>query len=135
MMKKATRIFTIILLIFTGISAVGGGFLLISDPTGKSLQFPQEAAEALQNSVFGNFLIPGIALFLFIGVAAFIVAFLMIRKSSYYPSGLMYMGAALLIWLTIQVITVKMFSFLQLLYLVLAILFLSVGMVNKRVSL
>ena len=133
-MKKATLVFTIILLIFTGISAVGGGFLLISDPTGKSLQFPPEAAEALQNSVFGNFLIPGIALFLFIGMAALVVAYLTIRKHASYPLGLIYMGAALLIWLTIQVVTVKMFSFLQLLYLVLAIIFLSVGMVNKRVS-
>jgi hypothetical protein len=59
-MHRIFRFFAIILLFFNAVSALYGGWLLISDPSGKSLELP---LYWLDHSPFENYLTPGIILF------------------------------------------------------------------------
>lgn len=131
MTGKLFRIIFIALLIFTGVTAIGGGIVLITDPTGQKMQFPDEAHMAIQNSIFRSFLVPGLCLALLIGIAAIVTAFLAIKRSKFYPLGLIYEGTALLIWLSIQLITIKMTSPLQFVYGTLGSIFIIGGVAIK----
>jgi hypothetical protein len=68
-MKPTTaRNILISLLLFLGLSAMGGGSLLIISPSGKLLGgLP---LSILEHSPFSDFLIPGIILFLILGLQA-----------------------------------------------------------------
>jgi hypothetical protein len=58
------------LILFQGISGLFGGIALIIDPTGELLQMP---LSMLDGSPFDTFLIPGIILFLILGIFPMIV--------------------------------------------------------------
>ncbi|MBS1773166.1 MAG: hypothetical protein JST82_09905 [Bacteroidetes bacterium] len=130
-MLRLLRILSVILLLVTGITAIGGGIVLLMDTTGETMQFPIEARMAIQNSILGSFLIPGLSLLFLIGVASIIIAVLGIRKSKLYPWGLFYQGAALLIWLSIQLLLIEDKSPLQIVYGVLGLIFISIGTLIK----
>src|SRR4051812_44019667 len=68
--NKLLIILLIILIGFIGISACFSGPLLIIDPSGRRLQFPEGT---LDNTPFANFLIPGIILTLVIGLYPLLV--------------------------------------------------------------
>ena len=95
------RIFTLILLLILGISAVGGGWMLITDPSGISLGIP---SDLLKETPFNDYLIPGIILFIFNGVLSLITAILMIKKSKYFTFFLIFQGLFLSTWLTVELI-------------------------------
>ncbi len=59
-MKKSVKILSIFLLLFIGLSAIGGGGMLIYDRTGNFMKFP---LDLLDQTPFNNYLIPGIILF------------------------------------------------------------------------
>lgn len=87
--------------------------MLINDPTGGSLHMQ---LEWLHRTPFENFLIPGILLFLFIGIVNAIGAYFTFRKNNRRPqpgfgSGLILMG-----WIISQVALIGYKDFLQPLY-------------------
>lgn len=131
-MYKFLHITSAILLLFTGITAISGGVALVIDTTGETIQFPQEARDAIHNSIFGSFLIPGLCLMLLIGVAAIVVAIGALKKSALYPYGLLYMGTALLIWLSVQLVFIEDRSPLQVLYGVLGLIFIFIAVAIKN---
>jgi len=104
--KKFIRITALVLLFFNGISAIFGGLGLIIDPSGELMQMP---LEFLQYSPFPDFLIPGIILFTFNGLLSFIIAVLTILKVKIYPWLIIFEGCVLAIWLTVQIIFIKVF--------------------------
>ncbi len=71
------RIFTIILLFILGIAALGGGWVLISDPTGESLGIPMAL---LKGTAFKDYLIPGVILFVFNGLLSLFALALGLKK-------------------------------------------------------
>jgi hypothetical protein len=105
-MAKFIRVTALVLLFFNGISAVFGGLGLMIDPGGEMMQMP---LDFLKYSPFHNFLIPGIILFTFNGVFSFIIAVLTIMKVKIYPWLVIFEGCVLTIWLTVQIIFIKMF--------------------------
>lgn len=131
-MHKLLRNTVIALLIFTGISAIGGGVVLLMDTTGEAMQFPNAARMAMQNSIFGSFLIPGLCLVLLIGCTSLIIAAMGMRKAPLFRWGLLYQGGALLIWLVIQLLIISDNSLLQLAYGILGLIFIFTGIVFKR---
>ena len=92
---------TTILLFILGISALGGGWMLIKDPTGEALGI---SLELLKETAFNNYLIPGIVLFTFNGLLSLFVLLLGLKKSKKYPVYLIVQGGVLFSWLTIELI-------------------------------
>ena len=103
-----TKITALVLLFFLGVSALFGGYMLVSDPSGKSLGMP---LELLKGTPFIDYLIPGLILFLLIGVSSIIIAFLNIKSTKSFPLFISLQGGILIIWLTVQLILNNDFFF------------------------
>ena len=68
--KPISVIVLIISILFQALSGLGGGVFLIADRTGETLSLP---LNFLRNSPFPDYLIPGIILFMVLGVYPLIV--------------------------------------------------------------
>lgn len=121
------------LLLFLGISAIGGGALLIISPSGKLIGgLP---VSILEHSPFANFLIPGIILFIILGLAPCFTAFSLIKKPTnrfaeylnlfkdmYWAwSFSIYVAFGLIIWIQVETIFVQDVGWLQTFYMLYAI--------------
>ena len=108
---------------FIGITAIAGGFKLISNPNGTS-DIP---IEWLNSAPFTNYLIPGLVLLIVIGfgnVLGGIFSFL----SKRYAGGIAAMlGIFLILFMTIEVWFVGLRTFLQPLYFILGAIVLVLG--------
>jgi len=103
---KKLLLYSKIVLFFNGISAVIPGLMLVIDPSGKSMQMP---LEWLDKSPFNNFLIPGIILFLIIGVLNLISAILTIKKSHGFQLYIIANGIIMLGWITAEILMINTF--------------------------
>jgi hypothetical protein len=123
----------IFLLLFLGVGALGGGALLIILPTGKLLGgLP---LSILDHSPFNDFLIPGIILFLVLGLFPCLLAVALLKKPAnkfaeffnffkdmYWGwSYSIYVAFALIIWIQVETIYVRGTSWLQTFYMLYAI--------------
>ena len=109
--------------LFVGIGALFGGMGAILNP-----QEPMGmSVELLENSPFSSYLIPGLTLFVIIGLGNTAATFLI--RSSYkykiYLSG--FLGVILVSWILIQVNILGTFHFLHGLYLVLGLIIISLN--------
>lgn len=75
--QNILRILSIVLLVFNGVGACFGGYMLVKDPTGQTLQMP---VDQLQHSPFSDYFIPGLILLTVFGVGSMITAILAIVK-------------------------------------------------------
>ena len=101
MNTKTKELFSIILLFLLAFWAILGGYALIVDPTGASLQLP---LTYLVDSPFDTYRMPGIILLLANGISSIVIAISVIRRIKNYPFFIMVQGTVLLLWLTIQLI-------------------------------
>jgi hypothetical protein len=101
------------LLLLLGISAIYGGYNLMTDPSGRQLQIP---TEWLELTPFKTYLVPGSILFSVLGVFPLVVTVLLYFKPtwslmhplehlshehwSWFTS--LAAGTALIIWITVQ---------------------------------
>ena len=121
------------LLLFLGLGAICGGALLIISPSGKLLGgLP---LSILDHSPFKDFLIPGIILFLVLGLSPCLLAVALIKKpvsrfAEYFNffedmywgwSFSIYIAFALIIWIQIETIFVQSVGWLQTFYMLYAI--------------
>jgi hypothetical protein len=104
----------IFLMFFLSIGALFGGYMLISDPSGNSLKFPEGS---LANSPFSDFTIPGVFLFISLGVFPLSLIYPLIFRPSWEWANLLniyknrywawtyslYVGIILVIWIDIQI--------------------------------
>jgi hypothetical protein len=105
-MRKRLRLFAIILLFFNGLGAMWGGVGLMYDPTGEFMQMP---LQLIKHAPFKDYLIPGIILFIFNGLLSIYIAIVTILKTRYYPVLIIFQGIVLIIWLTTQIIMIRIF--------------------------
>lgn len=111
------------MLLMLGISALGPGILMMSEPSGKNLRFPEGS---LAGSPFADYFIPGLLLTVFMGLLP-LAAWLALRgkpdcvfcqRLNPFPSRhwawtlALTSGLALMIWIAVQVLMVPYF-FLQ----------------------
>jgi hypothetical protein len=123
----------IFLLLFLGLGAIGGGALLVISPSGKLLGgLP---LSILEHSPFNDFLIPGIILFLVLGLSPCLLAVALIKKptnrfAEYFNffkdmhwawSFSVYIAFALIIWIQVETIFVQSVGWLQTFYMLYAI--------------
>jgi hypothetical protein len=114
----------IFLQILIGISALVSGAMLFLGPDGHLVGFTQDV---LEGSPFNSFLIPGIVLFLFVGVFPVITACGLIKPSIWKPLNVLNpfkarywswtaswaVGVIMLIWISVETILLGYISFLQ----------------------
>jgi hypothetical protein len=117
--------------IFVALGALYGGWNLMTDPTGKSMQMP---LEWLKRSPFPNYLIPGIVLFAVNGIGsafAAVVSFLRIRTAGWLG---VLIGLFLFLWICVQVYYVGLALFLQPMFAAVGLVELHLGIALLRMT-
>ena len=125
------RIISIILLVFTGISACFGGIVLMMDPTGSIIQMP---VELLKHSPFTNFLIPGLILLIIIGIGSIVTTVFVISKNKYFPKIITASGSALIIWIITQIFMLQSLSYLHFVYGGIGLILLILGVIQWKIE-
>ena len=113
----------VVVQLFQAIGALGGGAALIASPSGRLMKMP---SSNLAGSPFKDFLVPGIVLFVVLGVGPLVAAWALMRRprsavleranpfrSEYWGwtlSGVIGMG--LVVWIAVEALMVP-YSFLQ----------------------
>jgi len=119
--------FLIIIQILLGVGAFFGGLLLIIDPSGNLMSMP---ISLLDEAPFSNFLIPGIILLVVLGIIPLVVSFALITKWNLGAANSLnifakmhwswtyslYIGFALIIWITLETFFLKEVALVHLLY-------------------
>lgn len=124
-MVKRVRRASMVMLVFTAITAIWGGAGLMYDPSGDymmmSLQF-------LRHSPFTSYFIPGLILFIVNGLLNLVAFVLVLTKHRYYPYAMVVQGMVLATWLSVQIIMVKVFFVpMHLPYYIIALLLVTFG--------
>jgi hypothetical protein len=143
-MKSTTaRNILIALLLFLALGALGGGSFLIISPSGKLIGgLP---LSILKDSVFPDFLIPGIILFLVLGLSPVLLCVALVKKPSskfaeYFNffadmhwawSCCIYVAFALIIWIQVESIFVQSVGWLQTFYMLYSIPIIFVAMLPQ----
>ena len=114
---------------FIGLGALVGGFMLVKDPSGSALGVP---LSFLEGSPFPDFLIPGIFLLAVNGVGSMIGAGLSFTRRRYAQEIAIVLGAILVAWIVIQVVIIRSFSWMHILYFILGVVELGIGLYIRR---
>ena len=113
-----------LLQIFVAITAVLGGFGLVSDPSGTKMNVP---LELLKNSPFTNYLIPGLVLLIVIGVGHVLAGIVTFLRNKNAGNLAVFLGAFLTLYLTIEVGVIGLQNFSQPLYFIFGVVELIFG--------
>jgi hypothetical protein len=100
----------IVLELFTALGALPVGYQLVTDTTGASIGFPGGWIEA---TPFGSYLVPGLYLLLMNGVGMLVLAALSVMRRWVAPWLTGILGVGLVIWISVQLVVMPEFSFLQ----------------------
>ncbi len=133
MTSKIFRYLLIAAIIFLTLSGLFGGISLIIDSSGSNLQLP---LDLLESTPFSSYLMPGIVLFLFLGLFPGLVAFGLItkkrikiadrfniyKKKHWAWTFSLYCGIILVLWIDIQVMLLGGGYPLQTVYAILGVL-------------
>jgi hypothetical protein len=114
-----------VLQIFIGITAVLGGFGLVSDPSGTKMHVP---LELLINSPFNNYLIPGLVLLIVNGVGNVLAGIVTFFRTRYTGNPAIFLGMFLTLYIAIEVWFIGLLNFSQPLYFILGLVELLLGL-------
>lgn len=142
MKTKAARNTLLFLLAFLGLGAIFGGGILIISPGGKLFGMP---LSMLQNSPFNSFLVPGIILFLVLGVVPMLLVFALLKKPKnklaeqfnffndmhWSWTFTMYVAFALIGWIQIEMLFLGGAHWLQTCYMFLAVMIIFVALLPQ----
>lgn len=103
----------IYLIAFNCCGAITGGGILMIDSTGESLGMP---VKWLQHSPFKDYFIPGLLLFLIIGLGGMLALIFTIYRKYYYQELDFLLGLALSIWMIVQLIMLQTINLLHFLF-------------------
>lgn len=132
MKPKAARNILLFLLAFLGLGALFGGGVLIISPDGQLFGMP---LSMLRNSPFGSFLIPGIILFLVLGLVPILLVFALVKKPANKRAEQLnvfndmhwswaysiYVAFALIIWIQMEMFYVQSVHWSHIVYMFLAV--------------
>jgi hypothetical protein len=108
-----------ILQLIIGLGAVGGGLVLILDPSGSNLGIP---VELLKSTPFSTYLVPGIVLLVVNGLGSLVGAAASFIRHRFAGETAMALGVFLVVWILLQVYWFTGFHWLHALYLGLGLL-------------
>ena len=104
------RILASAILLLVGGSAIYGGWMLIIDPSGASLGIP---IELLEGSPFKKYFIPGLLLFVVIGIDSLVLMIFTIKKYGIAPPLIAIQGIVLIGYLSAEILMGFYFPLLQ----------------------
>ncbi len=139
MKTQLSRTILLVLLAFFGVGALFGGGVLIVSPSGKLFGMP---LSMLDRSPFTNFLIPGMILFVVLGLIPCGLVFALLKRPAsalaerlnVYPdihwawAGSIYVAFALIIWIQVEMIFLYGIHWSQTYYMFLAIAILFIAL-------
>jgi hypothetical protein len=99
------------LLLFNGISAVGGGIALMTEV------IPEQVSWVLHTD-FKSLYFPGVVLMAIVGGTSLIAAFAMIKRADGWQLSSILSGVVMLIWIVGEIASIRAFHFLQVIYFV-----------------
>jgi hypothetical protein len=91
----------VVLEIFLGLGALFGGGAFILAPDGHLLGMP---TSLLAGSPFPSFLVPGIVLFTFVGIAPLMAAAMTVRRQTFAPIAAIAVGLTLIGWVSVEMV-------------------------------
>ena len=115
-MKKVYR-FLFILHLFVGLGAIAGGSMEILNPYTPGGM----ATDALKNSPFSNFLIPGLILFIVIGLGNLLSSITFFFKLKYQGYISSIFSWALVIWIVVQCIMLRTIVYLHVIFFIIGL--------------
>jgi hypothetical protein len=122
----------VVLEIFLGIGALFGGGAFILAPDGHLLGMP---TKLLAGSPFPSFLVPGIILFTFVGLAPLLAAAITVRRQALAPMAAVAVGLTLIGWVSVEMVVLAgLGSLAWALYLVLGACIAAIGVAWWRSS-
>jgi len=122
----------VVLEIFLGLGALFGGGALILGPDGHLLGMP---TALLAGSPFPSYLVPGIILFTFVGVAPLAAAAITFRRQPIAPFAAIAVGLTLIGWVSVEMVVLAgLGSLAWTLYLVLGACIATIGVAWWRSS-
>ncbi|MBD3386033.1 hypothetical protein GF407_14045 [candidate division KSB1 bacterium] len=92
-----------ILVLFQGLSGIGGGIGLLLDPTGASMNIP---LRWLEGSPFQTYLIPGVVLFTVLGLFPLACFVGLLKRSRMAWFGALLLAVALIIWILVEILVI-----------------------------
>ena len=142
MKSTSIRNLLISLLAFLGLGAIGGGTALIISPSGRLMGLP---LSILDPSPFSDFLIPGIILFLVLGVMPLLLIIALLRQpmsklAQYFNYCIdmhwawtytIYLAITLIFWIQIEMVLLNAVSWLHTFYMLLAVVIIFVALLPK----
>jgi hypothetical protein len=118
--------------IFLGLGALFGGGLLILAPDGRLLGMP---VSLLAGTPFPSFLVPGVCLFVFVGIAPLLAAAMTLRRQVIAPLAAVAVGLTLMGWMASEMVALAgLGSLAWAFYLVLGTSIAALGLVWWRSS-
>ena len=99
------------LLLFNGISAVGGGIALMTGVIPKQ-------ASWLQHTDFASMYFPGVILTAMVGGSALIAVLAMMKRAAGWQLSAILAGVIMLLWIVAEIASIRGFHFLQVVYFV-----------------
>ena len=133
-MKRPWTLYVLLaLLLFQGIGAIGGGFVLMISPDGSLIHMP---VSILHGFIFRDFFVPGLILFLVLGVFPLFTFSVMIARPDWrfikalsiyrdrYVGWMfsLFIGLGLIIWMDVEVAIIGYGSIIQNIYAALGLL-------------
>lgn len=129
----------IFLQVFLGLGAVFGGGAFIIDPSGELIRMP---ITLLEPSPFTNYLIPGVILFVILGILPLVIAYGLVTRKDCKIAALLnifqhmhwawtfslYMGFTLIIWISVQMYLINLVETVHLVYIGLGLLIQAVSL-------
>jgi hypothetical protein len=128
-MKKRWYILLGSIQLFVGIGAVASGLGFILAPDGSNLGL---TTEALSQSPFKSYLVPGILLLLVNGIGNLTAVVLSYRQHRLAGHAGIIFGGALIVWIIVQVIMIGFASWLQPAFLIIGIIMFFFGLMIWR---
>ena len=109
-MSKTIRILLGIIFVCVAIGALPAGYLMLAEPDGSGLGMTPEMLKGLP---FKTYLIPGLFLFTVNGIFNLAGSLLCFFKSRFTAYAGLLLGAAMIIWISVQVYFLGLTHFLQ----------------------
>lgn len=89
-----------LMVFFQTLSGLYGGGALALYPDGSALRMP---LELLAGSPFDTYLVPGLILFLVLGLFPLVVFYGLVRRTAWARTGALLVGLGLVIWITVEI--------------------------------
>lgn len=108
--------------VILGLTAVVGGIVFLVAPDGSIYGL---SVEMLSGTPFSDYLVPGLLLFLVLGVYPLVVAYLTVVESEWAWPASVSVGVAALAWMGVQIALIGLVAELQTVYVLLGVVLLA----------